>query len=498
MLFVVSPFLYNMPLHPFDKISIAGNSQKTTKISNKMSRRRVVLATFPAQGHINPALQFAKRLLKSGTVDVTFFTSVYAWRRMAKTASADGTPRGLDFVAFSDGFDDGLKPGADQKNYMSEMKARGSKALRDILLNTDVTFLVYSHLFAWAAEVGRESHVPSALLWVEPATVLCIYHFYFNGHADEIDSGSDEIKLPRLPQLEQRDLPTILNPEAPERFRSLMREKLEYLDGEEKAIVLVNTFDALEADALTAIDRYELIGIGPLIPSAFLGGEDPSDTSFGGDLFKKSEDNYVEWLNTKPNSSVVYVSFGSMLKFGKSQMEEIAKGLLSGGRPFLWMIREEEKDEEQTLAEEEEEKLSCIEELKQVGKIVSWCSQLEVLAHPALGCFVTHCGWNSAVESLGAGVPVVAVPQWFDQATNAKLIEDVWGTGVRVRMNKEGGGVDGCEMRRCIEMVMDGGEKSKLVRENAIKWKNLAREAMGEDGSSLKNLNLFLQQVAGA
>lgn len=334
-----------------------------------MGRRRVVLATFPAQGHINPSLQFAKRLLKSGT-DVTFFTSVYAWRRMAKTASADGTPRGLDFVAFSDGFDDGLRPGADGKNFMSEMKARGSKALRDILLNTDdVTFLVYSHLFAWAAEVGRESHVPSALLWVEPATVLCIYHFYFNGYADEIDAGSDEIKLPRLPPLEQRDLPTILQPAAPERFRSLMREKLECLDGEEKAIVLVNTFDALEADALTAIDRFELIAIGPLIPSAFLGGEDPSDTSFGGDLFKKSEDNYVEWLNTKPNSSVVYVSFGSMLKLGKSQMEEIAKGLLGGGRPFLWVIREEEREEEQTLAEEEGEKLSCIEELKQVGKL---------------------------------------------------------------------------------------------------------------------------------
>nr|Q9ZR27.1 RecName: Full=Anthocyanidin 3-O-glucoside 5-O-glucosyltransferase 1; AltName: Full=UDP-glucose:anthocyanin 5-O-glucosyltransferase 3R4; Short=p3R4; Flags: Precursor [Perilla frutescens]BAA36421.1 UDP-glucose:anthocysnin 5-O-glucosyltransferase [Perilla frutescens var. crispa] len=460
-----------------------------------MVRRRVLLATFPAQGHINPALQFAKRLLKAGT-DVTFFTSVYAWRRMANTASAAaGNPPGLDFVAFSDGYDDGLKPCGDGKRYMSEMKARGSEALRNLLLNNhDVTFVVYSHLFAWAAEVARESQVPSALLWVEPATVLCIYYFYFNGYADEIDAGSDEIQLPRLPPLEQRSLPTFLLPETPERFRLMMKEKLETLDGEEKAKVLVNTFDALEPDALTAIDRYELIGIGPLIPSAFLDGGDPSETSYGGDLFEKSEENNcVEWLDTKPKSSVVYVSFGSVLRFPKAQMEEIGKGLLACGRPFLWMIREQKNDD----GEEEEEELSCIGELKKMGKIVSWCSQLEVLAHPALGCFVTHCGWNSAVESLSCGVPVVAVPQWFDQTTNAKLIEDAWGTGVRVRMN-EGGGVDGSEIERCVEMVMDGGEKSKLVRENAIKWKTLAREAMGEDGSSLKNLNAFLHQVARA
>ncbi|XP_057783684.1 anthocyanidin 3-O-glucoside 5-O-glucosyltransferase 1-like [Salvia miltiorrhiza] len=455
-----------------------------------MSRRRVVLATFPAQGHINPALQFAKRLLKAGT-DVTFFTSVYAWRRMAKTTSS---PPGLHFVAFSDGYDDGLKPGGDGGRYMSEMKARGREALRALLLSTDAAFLVYSHLFAWAAEVARDAHVPSALLWVEPATVLCIYHFYFNGHAAAIDAGSDEIQLPGLPPLEQRDLPTFLLPETPERFKSMMREKLETLDGEEgKAKVLVNTFDALEPDALAAIDRYELIGIGPLIPSAYLGGGDPSDKSYGGDLFKKSDDEgCAAWLDAQPPSSVVYVSFGSVLKLPKAQMEEIAKALLASARPFLWVIRQQQHNEE----DEAEEELSSITELRKLGKMVSWCSQLEILGHASVGCFVTHCGWNSAVESLGLGVPVVAVPQWFDQATNAKLMEDVWGSGVRVRVN-EGGGVDGCELQRCIEMVIDGGEKSRAVRENASKWKALAREAMAENGSSIKNLDTFLQQVIG-
>lgn len=452
-----------------------------------MGRRRVVLAVFPAQGHINPALQFAKRLLKAGT-DVTFFTSVYAWRRMANSTS----PPGLNFEAFSDGYDDGLKPGGDGGRYMSEMKSRGREALRGLLLTTDAAFLVYSHLFAWAAEVARDAHLPSALLWVEPATVLCIYHFYFNGHAAAIDAGSDEIHLPRLPPLQQRDLPTFLLPATPPRFKAVMREKMETLDGEEgKAKVLVNTFDALEPDALAAIDGYELVGIGPLIPSAFLDGGDPSDKSYGGDLFKKTDDGgCAAWLDAQAPSSVVYVSFGSVLKLPKAQMEEIAEALLACARPFLWVIRQHQHEEE----EEEEEELSSIKEVRKLGKIVTWCSQLEILGHASLGCFVTHCGWNSAAESLALGVPVVAVPQWFDQGTNAKLMEDVWGSGVRVRVN-EGGGVDGCELQRCIEMVMDGGDKSRLLRLNANKWKDLAREAMSENGSSVKNLDAFMQQV---
>ncbi|KAL0403675.1 UNVERIFIED_CONTAM: Crocetin glucosyltransferase, chloroplastic [Sesamum radiatum] len=135
-----------------------------------------------------------------------------------------------------------------------------------------------------------------------------------------------------------------------------------------------------------------------------------------------------------------------------------------------------------------------MEELEKVGKIVPWCSQLEVLTHSSLGCFMTHCGWNSTLESISCGVPVVAFPHWTDQGTNAKLIEDEWRTGVRVRANEDGL-VESSEIRRCIEEVMDGGQKSVELRENAEKWKALAREAMEENGSSNKNLKAFFDEV---
>lgn len=102
-----------------------------------------------------------------------------------------------------------------------------------------------------------------------------------------------------------------------------------------------------------------------------------------------------------------------------TQMEDIAKGLLDCGRPFLWVIRENEHDGNK----EEDQKWSHFEELERMGKIVTWYSQLEVLSHSSLGCFLTHCGWNSVLESIVFGLPVVAFPQGFDQPTNAKLIE---------------------------------------------------------------------------
>ncbi|PRQ38316.1 putative anthocyanidin 3-O-glucoside 5-O-glucosyltransferase [Rosa chinensis] len=115
------------------------------------------------------------------------------------------------------------------------------------------------------------------------------------------------------------------------------------------------------------------------MPSAFLDGKDPSDKSLG-DLFENSKTSaYLEWLNSKPKESVIiYVSFGSISVLSKIQMEEIAKGLLNSGRPFLWVIRENQKNRE-GKEEKEEDKLSCREELEELGMIVPWCSQVEVV-----------------------------------------------------------------------------------------------------------------------
>ncbi|GLT80563.1 hypothetical protein SLA2020_519970 [Shorea laevis] len=461
-----------------------------------MKRPHFLVLTFPAQGHINPALQFAKRLIRIGA-DVTFVTCVSAYRRMNTNPP---TIEGLSFTMFSDGYDDGLKEFHDPAQYMSEFKRRGSETLTNLVLSSQkegrsFTCIVYTILLPWAAVVARASNVPSALLWIQPATVLDIYYYYFYGYGDTIRNNANDpsrlIQLPGLPPLINRDLPSFVMPSNTYAFAlPTFQEQLVALCEETNPKILVNTFDALEPEALKAISEFNMIGVGPLIPSAFLDGKDPSDTSSGGDLFHGSKD-YIDWLDSKQKSSVIYVSFGTIAVLKKQQVEEIARGLLDSGRPFLWVIRAKDGEGDK----EEEDEISFREELEQQGMIVPWCSQLEVLSHRSLGCFVTHCGWNSTLESLAAGVPLVAFPQWTDQGTNAKLIEDVWKTGVRVTVDEDGI-VRSDEIMRCLELVMGGGEKAEELRKNAGKWKDLAREATKEGGCSDKNLRRFVDEVS--
>ncbi|KAI8005042.1 hypothetical protein LOK49_LG08G02198 [Camellia lanceoleosa] len=465
-----------------------------------MVHKHILLVTSPSQGAINPALQLANQLIRMG-VKVTIVTCVSAHRCMAKTTM---TPEGLTFVFFSDGYDDGFKFGhGDFEHFISELNDRGSKKLAQLITasaeeGNPVTGLVYTMLQTWVAKVAQSFHIPSTLLWTQPATLFHLYFYYFSGYGDIIRSITNDpsclVELPVLPQLSSRDLPSFLvhsNPDSDSKpckdLLLAIKEQLHTLNEEANPRILVNTFDALEPEVLRAIEKLNLIAIGPLVPYAFLDRKHPSNSSFGADLFQKSRD-YLEWLDSKLESSVVYVSFGSMAILSKRQVEEIARGLLGSHRPFLWVIRATEN------GEKEEDELSCREELDQLGMIVPWCSQVEVLSHPSLGCFVSHCGWNSSLECLMFGVPMVCFPQLFDQPTNAKLIEDVFKTGVRVTMNEDGI-VEGEEIQRCIEVVMGGGEKGKEMNKNAKKWRDLAKEAAKEGGSMDMNLRAFVDEV---
>jgi pathogen-inducible salicylic acid glucosyltransferase len=167
---------------------------------------------------------------------------------------------------------------------------------------------------------------------------------------------------------------------------------------------------------------WPLTTIGPTIPSKYLDNRLEDDKDYGVNLFETNNDACMKWLNEQSKGSVVYVSFGSGAELVAEQMEELAWGLRSSKRNFLWVVRESEAGKVPKR---------FVEETSGKGLVVSWCSQLEVLAHEAVGCFITHCGWNSTLEALSLGVPMLAMPQWTDQSTNAKYIMDVWKIGLK-------------------------------------------------------------------
>lgn len=220
---------------------------------------------------------------------------------------------------------------------------------------------------------------------------------------------------------------------------------------------------------MKAIDGLKMIPIGPLISIGKSNGKNGSNPLF-------VSENYMEWLNSKAKSSVIYVSFGSVSVLQSKQAEEIMKAL--SGYTFLWVKIDEEAQEQEN------------------GKIVRWCRQDEVLNHPSVGCFMSHCGWNSTIEGMAVGVPLVAFPLQIDQATNAKLVEDVWKIGVRVAANSEGF-VEGEEIRRCLDLIMgsEANERRDEIVGNAKKWKDLATKAIAQHGSSTFNLKAFVEDI---
>ncbi|XP_021834106.1 UDP-glycosyltransferase 74E2-like [Prunus avium] len=211
---------------------------------------------------------------------------------------------------------------------------------------------------------------------------------------------------------------------------------------------------------------WPLRTIGPTIPSMYLDKRHEEDKEYGLSLLKP------------------YVSFGSVAKLGEEKVEELCLGLRRSKHYFLWVVRASESAKlPKGFAEETSEK----------GLVVSWCPQLEVLAHEAVGCFVTHCGWNSTLEALSLGVPMVAVPQWVDQSTNAKFIMDVWKIGLKAQADEKGI-VRGEEIAHCVTEILEG-ERGKEIRKNVLKWKALAKSAVDEGGSSDKNIDEFIAKL---
>lgn len=458
-----------------------------------MKQQHFVIFSLATQGHLNPALQLAKNLSRAGA-RCTFVTTANGFRQLNNLPSIDG----LFYASFSDGDDDGVLKLAGG-DYLRELKRVGPENIKILLGGLDAdghpaTCLVYTFFFPWVAEVAREVNLPSVFLAIQSATALAIYHHFFSIRNNGVYSSTSEetdlsfpIKLPELPLFSRDDIPTVLLQSDPwsSIMIPVMREHIQNLENDPNARVLINTFDKLEEKSLKILEEIGICSIGPLIPSATFDGNEIEDKYYGCDLIEKSE-TYCRWLDSKAEGSVVYVAFGSLAMLKEEQKEEVLQGLLESERPFLWVIRSSNEDDKKENDENDG--------LNGKGMIVPWCSQMEVLFHKSIRCFVSHCGWNSTIESMVAGVPLIGFPQFSDQTTNIKMVEEVWETGVRARVEEEGI-VKKEELKRCLEIVMGDGEKGNEIRNNVKKYRDLAMGAVKVGGSSHNNFNKFLDSL---
>ncbi|CAA7407647.1 unnamed protein product [Spirodela intermedia] len=468
--------------------------EAVAELTAPASTAHILFVTFTGQGHLNPFLRFAKSVATKG-VDVTFSSVADAGSRIreatksspAAAAAADGTfiPLGagrIRFEFFSDGWEVGDPRRYDLDLYMPQLRDVGSKEVAALIrrqadLGRPVACVVGNPFIPWVLGVAAGMGIPRAVLWVQSAAVFSAYYHYQKGLAEfPSDAGQDvSMVLPGVPTLRRHEVPSFLLPGNP--YPSLTVSILnQFSNIQEADWVFLNTFEEIESASIEGISQYlPVIPVGPLVDL-------PVTEAVRGDLWKAAD--CVGWLDEQEPGSVVYASVGSVVVLSAEVVVELAEGLRGSGQPFLWVVR---NDARAMLPEGFEE------EVAGRGLVVQWSPQETVLRHPSTACFLTHCGWNSTLESLTSGVPAIAFPQWGDQVTDAKFLVEIFEMGVHLRPQPELPSFTREDVQRAVEEVVRGPRAEKM-RANAARLKELANGAVAQGGSSDRNIQFFMEE----
>ncbi|XP_059653388.1 anthocyanidin 3-O-glucosyltransferase 2-like [Cornus florida] len=254
--------------------------------------------------------------------------------------------------------------------------------------------------------------------------------------------------------------------------------------------IIANTFTELESHAVKSLWDGNTPPVYPVGPVLKLKGDEGTC----------QQDAIMSWLDDQPPASVVFLCFGSMGCFSEPQVKEIAHALEQSGHRFLWSLRQpppkgmmlpgEYANPDEVLPE------GFLERTAEIGKVIGWAPQVAVLSHPAVGGFVSHCGWNSILESVWCGVPMAAWPLYAEQQQNAFEMVRELGLAVEIkmdyRMNSDQPVLTAKEIESKIRLLMmEDGEIRKKVKE----MKEKSREAMMEGGSSFISLGHLIDDV---
>ncbi|QCE12638.1 UDP-glucosyltransferase [Vigna unguiculata] len=439
-----------------------------------MSPPHFLVIPYPILGHMNPLLQFSQVLAKHGC-KITFLITEFNQNRMKNAIENLGTQ--INFVALPDGLDP-EDDRSDQPKVILSLRNTLPSKLHNLIQNINasdgddskITCLVISKNMGWALEFGHNLGIKGALMWPASATSLASFesiptliHDRIIDPETGLPTRKQEIQLlPNSPMMDTANLPWC---SLGKNFFLHMVEDTQSLKFGEWW--LCNTTCELEPGALNRWPRF--LPIGPLIQS------DTTKSSFW-----REDTTCVDWLDQHPPQSVVYVSFGSLAIVEPNQFKELALGLELLNKPFLWVVRPSTDSNNENNAYPDGF-------VGSKGKIVEWAPQKKILNHPAIACFVTHCGWNSIIEGLCGGIPFLCWPFFSDQFINRSYICDVWRVGVGLDKD-ENGVISKGEIRKKVEQVV-GNEDMKA---RSLKLKELTLDNSAEGGQSSKNLQKFI------
>lgn len=465
-----------------------------------------VLVPMWTQGHMIPMVDMALLIADRGVM-VSFITTPVNAARIrpiinhAKVNSLPVKFLELRFPCAEAGLPDGcenldLITNNDLFRPFFEGLSLLQKPLEAYLKETEPapTCIISDNIQWWTVEVAQKLNIPR-LIFHGPSCFfsLCIHNIRQYKVYENVSDISETVLVPNLPQkitTSKAQSPIWFDEPGFEHFLARVTESEETADG-----VVVNTFKELEPEYVELHEKAVGKRIWPIGPLS-LRSKDVMNSARG----KKAsidEHRLVSWLDSMAPRSVVLVSFGSLATNSPSQIIEIGRGLEASNQPFIWVIKEHEKCPEVDKwmsdgFEERTRERSLI--------ITGWAPQVVILSHPSVGGFMTHCGWNSILEAISAGVPMVTCPHFGDQFLNEKLVVDMLNIGVALGVEEPGGIAENDKIRvksnrveKAVVDLMSGGKEAEERRQRALEFRKMAREAMEGGGSSNKTLAYLIQ-----
>ncbi|KAI5071099.1 hypothetical protein GOP47_0013350 [Adiantum capillus-veneris] len=470
----------------------------------------VLLVPWSAQGHLTPVLQLARVLACNPEFLITLVLNARASARVESASSALPRHHSIKVQVICDGLnpDPSHTPSMDDVVASVPIMQQNLQTLVGDLMASPhpVTCLISGTFCYWSKSVARAFNIPRVELWSSPAFIYSIGFF----HHRLIEEGLVPLKgqrsntwitgIPGLPPMKATEFVKELTPTEeeiqadPEKVpRMLKRLQNTYSEARDQYRILVNSIYDLESQSFDALceEQVHAYAVGPLFLHNV--GVDASNQRFTEprtSLYKEDR-SCLQWLGSRAPASTLYVAFGSDSRMEKQDIQELALGLEASGHNFLWAIRPGSIVGDLSVADVLPEGFE--ERVANRGLIVSWAPQTDVLSHSAIGGFLSHCGWNSTLEALWMGVPILGWPQRADQGVNQFFIREVWKVGLAVEMDEDSK-VSRISIEKAVRLLMVG-EEGSLAREKVKEVKKLMLKVTNDGGSSRRNLDQFIQDL---
>ncbi|XP_010503288.1 PREDICTED: UDP-glycosyltransferase 76E6-like [Camelina sativa] len=436
------------------------------------AKRRIVLVPVPAQGHITPMMQLGKAL------NINDFSITVVEGQFNKVSSPSQHFPDFQFVTIPECLPESELERLGPLEFLLKLNKTSETSftdcIRQLLLQqgNNIACIIYDEFMYFCGAAAKEFKIPSFVFSTSSATNQVSRYVLSKLNAEKFlidmeDPIVQDKMVENLHPLRYKDLPTSgVGP-----LDILFELCREIVNKRTASGVIINTVSCLERSSLTRLQKELGIPVYPLGPLHL------KSSAISGLL--EEDRSCIEWLNKQKPRSVIYISLGSIVQMETKEVLEMAWGLSSSNQPFLWVIRPGSIKGSKWIESLPEEFSKMVSEK---GYIVKWAPQIEVLGHPAVGGFWSHCGWNSTLESIVEGVPMICMPFDGEQKLNALCLESVWGIGFQLQGKVERGGVERALKRLIVE------EEGADMRERALVLKEKVKASVRIGGSSYKAL----------